>query len=91
MVEPTPPGTTGGTEDNQLNDNAAYSLLESLFAFTNQWNLVEDSLCLRSHIMPELGACYVTDDECNARQIGSLSDWIRIGEVLSYQHAALAV
>ena len=41
--------------------------------------------------MPELGACYVTDDECNARQIGSLSDWIRIGEVRSYQHAALAV
>ena len=91
LVDSTPPGTTGGTEDNQLNDNTVYSLLDSLFVLTNHWALVEDSLYMRSQPLPELGVCYITDDECNTRPLGTLSDFIRIGDVLSYQHAALVL
>ena len=91
MVDSTPPGTTGGTEDNQLNDNAVYSTLASLLVFADHWKWVEDSLYIRSHLLPELGVCYITDDECNTRPLGDLSDFIRIGDVLSYQHAALVL
>ena len=91
VVESTPPGTTGGTEDNQLNENAVYSTLASLLVATDHWKCVEDSLYIRSHLLPELGVCYITDDECNTRPIGAVSDFIRIGDVLSYQHAALVL
>ena len=81
-------GTTGGTEDNQLNDNAVYSILATA---TDHWDWVEDSLYIRVHLLPELGVCYITDDECSTRPLGALSDFIRIGDVLSYHHAALAL
>ena len=91
-VESTPPGSTGGTEDKLLNDNAVYSTLASLLVSTDHWKWVEDSLYIRSHLLPELGVCYITDVECNTRQLGTaLSDFIRIFDVLSYRHAALVL
>ena len=90
VVDSTP-GTTGGTEDNQLIDISVYSTLASLLMATDHWKCFEDSLYIRSHLLPELGVCYITDDECNTRPLGALSDFIRIGDVLSYQHAALVL
>ena len=90
-VDSTPPGTTGGTEDNQLNDDAVYSIMASILVATDHWQWVEDSLYIRVHLLPELGVCYITDDECSTRPLGALSDFIRIGDVLSYHHAALVL
>ena len=90
VVDSTP-GTTGGTEDNQLNGKAVYSILASILVATGHWTWIEDSLYIRSHLLPELGVCYITDDEHSTRPLGALSDFIRIGDVLSYQHAALVL
>ena len=75
------PGATGGSEDNELKDNSVYKLLAALFTTTNQWSCVEYGLYIRSQLLPELGVCYITDEECNTRPLGALSDWIKIAQV----------
>ena len=85
------PGATGGSEDNELKDNSVYKLLAALFTTPNQWSCVEDGLYIRSQLLPELGVCYITDEECNTRPLGALSDWIKIAQVLAHQHAAIVV
>ena len=85
------PGTTGGSEDNELKDNSVYKLLASLFTKPSQWNCVEDGLYIRGQLLPELGVCYITDEECNTRPLGALSTWINIAQVLSHHHTAIVV
>ena len=85
------PDCTGGTEDNELKDNAVYSYMEYLFKVSNHWRFVEEGLYIRSQPLPELGICYINDDEGDIRQFGTLSDWIRVGEILSYHHEAIVV
>ena len=85
------PGATGGSEDNELKDNSVYKLLAALFTTPNQWSCVEDGLYIRSQLLPELGVCYITDEECNTRPLGALSTWINIAQVLSHHHTAIVV
>ena len=85
------PGTMGGSEDNELNENSVYNLLATLFTKADQWSGVEDGLYICSQQLPELGSRYITDEECSPRPPCALNDWINIAQVFAHQYAAIVV
>ena len=83
--------STGGSEDNYLDQNLVFSQLRKL-QMGSSWTQYEDSLWLRCHRLPELNVCYIVDDQNSARRFGSLlGDWRNVMDKMCWHHAGIVV
>ena len=85
-----PVGETGGSGDIE-NRHALYSELKALFDKPNYWTPFEDCLWLRISFLKEINVCYIIDDDGEATRFGTLGDWRRVSNYMSWYNSAFVL
>ena len=90
-LEDEPVAGTGASEDGSLDQSACYAQLRALIDDPGQWVRLEDSLWVRSQVMPEINICYVIDDGTAHRFGSSMGDWRKVCEKMSWHNAGFVL
>ncbi len=93
VVDDVAAPSTGGSEDCCLIDQSvAFNRLQKLLETPSEWVEYETMLWLRCHSLPEVNACYLVDEQGDARRFGSqLGDWCKVMGKVCWHRTGIVV